>query len=43
MMEARIYQTNFQTYNFKLSKGSEFILKPEEDQVVRAAFDIYWN
>jgi hypothetical protein len=39
----RIHEYNFRTYNFKLNRSSEFLLKPEEDQLVKAIFDVYWN
>lgn len=38
-----IEKANFKNYNFKLNKISEFILRPEEDQEVKAVFDVYWN
>lgn len=34
---------NFHPYYFKLKNTTEFLLKPEEDQVIRAALRVFWN
>lgn len=43
IVDVAIYSSNFQTYTFKLHKSSEFLLKPQDSQVLRATFEIYWN
>lgn len=41
--EINLYNSSYSSYNFRLNGSSDFILKPEYDQEVKAVLDVYWR
>ena len=41
--EINIYNSSYNSFNFRLNRSSDFILKPEHDQEIKAVLDVYWS